>query len=314
MKSHPFFSICIPVYKNTDYLKRLLDSVLSQTFSDFEIVITDDSPDDVVQSFLQEHFPDMGIRYFRNAHALGTPENWNEGIRQANGEWIKLMHDDDWFTSDRALEVFFNHIQQKPTGRFFFSAFQNVHSSNQTCEVVRMTSMDLRMLKWNELHLFKKVYVGNPSCTVVKKDVGLLYHKQYKFVVDFEYYIRVIRQTGSWHYIDDVLLNVGFNDEQVTVYTKYNPAVQVPENHALVRQFGQNILNNFFVFDYYWRMYRNVGIRSLEQAAKYDSGVVPTKLGRMIHFQSVIPVSVLKMGPVSKILMACCYAAQRLGL
>jgi len=314
MKNNLFFSICIPVYKNTDYLKRLLDSVFSQTFLDFEIVITDDSPDDVVQAFLQLHFSDRGIRYFRNAQALGTPENWNEGIRQAKGEWIKLMHDDDWFTNNRALEIFSNHIQQNPACRFFFSAFQNVHSQSGKCEVVRMNNMDKRMLSWNELHLFKKVYVGNPSCTVVKKDVGLMYDKQYKFVVDFEYYIRVIRQTGSWHYIDDVLLNIGFNDDQVTGYTKYNPEVQVPENHELVRQFGQNILNNVFVFDYYWRMYRNVGVRSLAQASQYDSGVVPTKLAQMIKFQSIIPVSILKIGVCSKILMACCYAIQRFGL
>ena len=93
----PFFSICIPVYKNVDYLKRLLETIFIQTFTDFEVVITDDSPDNVIFEFIQNYYPGKNIRYFKNKYALGTPENWNECIRKANGSWIKMMHDDDWF-------------------------------------------------------------------------------------------------------------------------------------------------------------------------------------------------------------------------
>ena len=51
----PFFSICIPAYKNTDYLKRLLDSISIQTFRDFEVIITDDSPDETVSTFINNY-------------------------------------------------------------------------------------------------------------------------------------------------------------------------------------------------------------------------------------------------------------------
>ena len=46
------------------------------------------------------------IRYFKNADQLGTPENWNEGLRKASGDWIKIMHDDDWFTGPESLHIF----------------------------------------------------------------------------------------------------------------------------------------------------------------------------------------------------------------
>ena len=54
----------------------------------------------------------LHLRYFKNEQPLGTPENWNEAIRNANGAWIKIMHNDDWFATDNALQVFYNKIQQ----------------------------------------------------------------------------------------------------------------------------------------------------------------------------------------------------------
>lgn len=311
MSHQPFFSICIPAYKNIGHLQRLLESVWAQTFKDFEIVITDDTPNDSVQQWCMQHPKASGIRYFKNESALGTPENWNESIRQARGQWIKLMHNDDWLPSPEALEIFARHIHQHPHVSFFFSAFQNVHSSTGIAQVVRMNDIDTRRLKASELNLFHKVYVGNPSCTVVKRCLNLCYDARYKFVVDFEYYIRLIRHTRQWHYIDEVLLSIGFHDEQVTVYTKYNPAVQVPENHDLLREFGPDILKNVLVYDYYWRMYRNTGIRSVAQAAAYDHASIPDQLQRLIRFQAFIPFRLLKMGVFSKLLMAISYLVNR---
>src|ERR1044072_4054338 len=97
MRKEIFISICIPAYKNVDFLKRLLDSIAIQTYSNYEIIICDDSPDESVAEFIKSRSVLKNIRYHRNVSSLGTPENWNECIRRANGEWIKIMHDDDWF-------------------------------------------------------------------------------------------------------------------------------------------------------------------------------------------------------------------------
>ena len=66
------------------------------------------------------------------------------------------------------------------------------------------------MLKRSPLNLFKKQYVGNPSCTLIKRDIGLFYDNNFKWVVDFEYYIAGFKKTiKSFFYIDQVLVNVG---------------------------------------------------------------------------------------------------------
>src|ERR1043166_5570237 len=108
----PTFSICIPAYKRVNFLKRLLDSIAAQSFKDFEVIITDDSPGNEVYD-LTEHYKDnFTILYLKNPATLGTPANWNEAISHARGEWIKLMHDDDWFSSSESLAIFAEHAHE----------------------------------------------------------------------------------------------------------------------------------------------------------------------------------------------------------
>jgi glycosyltransferase involved in cell wall biosynthesis len=310
-KTIPLISICIPAYKNIVHLERLLVSIAKQTFTNYEVIITDDTPDETIKLFLDKYTDIQNLCYFRNDPTLGTPENWNEAIRKSNGTWIKLMHSDDWFATEDALEKFYQASQQNPECFFFFSAFQNVVEETGAKQVVRCNAFDLFVLKLNPLHLFRRVYVGNPSCTFIKKDVGLLYDKQFKFVVDFEYYIRSFWKLKLWHYIDDVLLNIGFHNEQVTKYTFLNPAVQIPENYDMLQKLGTRILRNLLVYDYYWRMHRNLKVRSLNDVAAYYSKPVHPFIKRMILFQSKIPQGLLSIGIVSKTLMLLHYVTSR---
>src|SRR5947208_1047223 len=107
MPGNASISICIPTYQRIDFLKRLLNSISNQTFKDFEVIVTDDSPGDEVAKLCQQ-YPQLNLQYFKNDPALGTPANWNRAVSKANGEWIKLIHDDDWFATENALELFCN--------------------------------------------------------------------------------------------------------------------------------------------------------------------------------------------------------------
>lgn len=313
MKSAPLISICIPAYKQVDYLRRLLDSVSTQTFKGFEVVITDDSPDNSVRILLKEYNSIPNLFYYKNEQPLGTPENWNEAIRKASGSWIKLMHNDDWFATNDALKRFFNAVQQNPNTDFLYSAFQNIETNSGKKEVVKMSAVDTAFLNSNPYHLLKKVYIGNPSCTLVRNGLDIFYDKRYKFIVDFEYYIRLIQQTGAPVYIDEILINVGLHDEQVTTYTKYNPEVQIPENITFLNEQKKDILKNLVVFDYYWRLMRNLKIDSEEKLMSYLGDTKPKpSIISMVQFQKKIPASLLKIGIVSKFFMTIAYCKRNI--
>lgn len=300
-------SICIPTYRNLEFLERLLVSIAQQSFRDFEVIITDDTPDNSVQQVAERFSNQLPIRYFRNNPSLGTPENWNESIRKAQGHWIKLMHNDDWFASPDALQHFYQATKDNPDCKFFFAAFQNIEEETGRVEVVKCTSLDLFFLRLSPLHLFKRVYVGNPSCTLVHRDVAELYDRRFKFVVDFEYYIRCIRKLKKYNYLDAVLLNIGFHADQVTKHTFEVPSVQVPENLLLIELMGLRILRNPFVFDYYWRLFRNMSITRVGQVEEFWKGEIPGVIKGIVRFQSSVPKKILKVGVFSKMLMSLRY-------
>lgn len=313
MSQIPLISICIPAFKRIEFLKRLLDSIASQSFRDFEVVITDDSPGDEVQLLCEQYKSSFDLHYFRNQSSLGTPENWNQAIRNSKGEWIKIMHDDDWFVHNECLQEFYNAVEKNPNADFFFCAYNNVDLGSGKKENVFCAKQDLQILKHSYLHLLKKNYVGNPSCTLIRRN-GLFYDSRLKFVVDFDYYMQCFRAGMEWYYIDKVLLNVGINEEQVTKYTFLVPEIQIPENHLLLKKFGTGILKNIFVYDYFWRMYRNLGIHSLDKLKEYTEEDPDASLRQMIQFQNKIPSTWLRVGLISKGLMFLNYLRNLLRL
>ncbi|PZF73209.1 glycosyltransferase family 2 protein [Taibaiella soli] len=300
----PLISICVPAYKRPHYLKRLLDSITIQTFKNFEIILTDDSDTDIVIETIKP-YNNLPIKYFRNTPALGTPENWNAAISRAESEWIKIMHDDDWFSGPDSLQEFADAIQQHPGSSFFFSAYTNIfEDQNNRLEQIRLKPADEKSLKDNLLYLFRMNYIGNPSCTLYRKN-ELRYDKTFAWVVDFEFYIRYLTATGNkFTYIDKSLVNVGMNASQVTKSTFRVSKVEVPENHTMLTNFGFKSLKNIYVYDYFWRMYRNLKIRDMAQIAENGyNGPVPPALESMIAWQKKFPLSLLRFGPFSKSLM-----------
>lgn len=92
----PRFSLTIPAYKSA-FLHEAIDSCLSQTYADFELIIVDDaSPEDI--KGIVDRFDDQRIRYYRNEKncgAIDVVDNWNICLSYARGEYIICMGDDD---------------------------------------------------------------------------------------------------------------------------------------------------------------------------------------------------------------------------
>lgn len=307
MKESLLISICIPAYKRVEFLKRLLDSIAIQNFKQYEVIITDDSPDDSVKNFVATYSGIETMHYFRNANTLGTPENWNESIRKANGTWIKLMHDDDWFANENSLGEFMDAIAKSKGCSFIFCAHNNVDVSSHKNVPVYLGFIGKFLLRQSPLNLMKRQYVGAPSNTLIRKDIGLLYDRRFKWVVDFEYYIRCLRKTNCYYYIDKILVNIGINQDQVTQYTFRRPEIEIPENHLMIEKLGYNILRNIFVYDYYWRMYRNLQITNIKMIREYYERPVHPLLEQMIRVQNIIGSKLLRAGIISKIFMAINY-------
>lgn len=100
----PWVSFCMSTYKRPDFLKKTLYSILRQTFSDFEIVISDNDPENSAEPVVKE-INDPRIRYFSNGGNLGMIKSFNKSIERSSADYIVMITDDDPVYID-ALETF----------------------------------------------------------------------------------------------------------------------------------------------------------------------------------------------------------------
>jgi glycosyltransferase involved in cell wall biosynthesis len=104
MSRPPRVSVVVPSYQNADFIAETVDSVLAQTYDDFELVVSDHSSDDGTWEILQRYAANPRVRLFREPSGGGAPRNWNSVTARARGELVKLVCGDDLLTPD-CLEV-----------------------------------------------------------------------------------------------------------------------------------------------------------------------------------------------------------------
>jgi len=94
-RSVPRVSVVVPSYNNADFIEATMDSILGQTFEDFELVVADHSSQDGTWERLQPYRTDPRVRLLRTSAGGGAPRNWEQVTAAARGELVKLVCGDD---------------------------------------------------------------------------------------------------------------------------------------------------------------------------------------------------------------------------
>ncbi|MGH7773523.1 MAG: glycosyltransferase family 2 protein [Candidatus Binatia bacterium] len=101
----PFVSVVIPTHNRAPLLSRAINSVLVQTFSDYEIIVVDDGSTDHTREII-EQFRGARMRYVRLERNCGASRARNVGIQAAQGEWVAFLDsDDEWLPRKLELQV-----------------------------------------------------------------------------------------------------------------------------------------------------------------------------------------------------------------
>ena len=95
----PRVTVAIPVYNGANFIAEAIDSVLCQSFTDFELLIVDNASTDGTQAICRKYATkDSRVRYIRNPVNLGASANYNRGHELARGEFLKWLAHDDWIS------------------------------------------------------------------------------------------------------------------------------------------------------------------------------------------------------------------------
>lgn len=297
-------SICIPAYENLPFLKRLLDSILIQDYPEIEIIISDDSAGEDIKNAIALYADKLAVKYFKNTPALKTPANWNQALDKASGDLLMLIHQDDWLNSTDAISTYVKVFEQNPQIDFAFCRSMAFNKDNAAAMLAHNRKI-LEKLSVHPESLLLGNVIGPPSNVMLRKKVSLRYVVPFIWLVDVEYYIRLIQKGYKYYFIDEPLISVGVHDQQTTAFVHQNKEIILKEHLLLAIEQGSALFSDLRIYDLYWRILRNYGIRSIDQLKVLGIAVdkMPIQLKQLLNFQRKFPVSVLKNGVASKVLM-----------
>jgi glycosyltransferase involved in cell wall biosynthesis len=131
MSAIPPVSVCLVTYNRAQRLPKTIDSLLAQSFADFEFIISDDCSTDETQEICQEYVRrDPRIRYRRNERNLGMPGNLNVSLQAASGSYLANLHDGDVYRSD-LIARWRAALDAELTAGFVFNAYRAVHDDGR---------------------------------------------------------------------------------------------------------------------------------------------------------------------------------------
>jgi glycosyltransferase involved in cell wall biosynthesis len=90
----PKVTVCMPVFNGSEYIAEAIESVLAQTYRDFQLIVSDNCSSDDTGAIVQR-FDDPRIRYSKNATNLGLIGNMNRCLELATGDYLCIFHHDD---------------------------------------------------------------------------------------------------------------------------------------------------------------------------------------------------------------------------
>ncbi len=195
----PSFSVVIPTHGNLGYFSQALDSLKNQLYRDFEIVVSDDTPQRRERKRIQRMLRKLNsetlldVRYIFTKASLGQSKNMNQGLSHIRGTWVRILHDDD-LLSPSVLRDEYNLIQR------YVNAIALFHDPIPFRKKIDYSVVDssFRVLEWSALttiqtHLHRRCPV--PSSLVFRSD---LMDKIGKFdpslcrAVDWDFWRRIV--------------------------------------------------------------------------------------------------------------------------
>ncbi len=243
----PTFSILLPVYNGEKFLSDAIDSVLSQTYKDFELLISDDCSVDSTASILAQYeSKDARVKIWRNPKQLGLFGNYNACLNKATGKFVKPFAQDDLFLPD-TLQLLHQAFLDNPNVSIVSGVREIIDESGETTDFLRNCKSDKlfdydEVLRDNLLTLQNKI--GEPSAVAFKNDKSTeggfdenLYH-----LGDIDFWIRLAKN-GGYFYLNKIVCK--FRHHSGSTTTKNAKGLRFALDMLKLGDKYRNELNNF---------------------------------------------------------------------
>ena len=235
---NPKISIAIPTYINNElqlsYLRYSFDKILEQTFKNFEVVISDNSLNTFVENLCNEYSDYFSIIYFKNLDKVGMSQNSNSSMKLCKGDYIKILHYDDFLFSNKSLELIVNSLDNSDN-YWLVNGFNHTHDA--------VSFFDPRVPKYTKYSLIGNNLLGCPSNVSIRNIDVPDYDPNLHMSMDVEWYHRIRMSHGMPIIIDDVLTTSRIHNNSTTSKINLDFVIETEEGSWENVQSEINYLN-----------------------------------------------------------------------
>ena len=284
----PKVSVLIPTYNYAGYLAEAIESVLSQSYADFELLIIDDhSTDDTKEVVSRYAGKDERILFKVNPHNVGMVENWNLCLGQAKGEYVKYLFGDDLLWSADALRLMVEALDKAPGVSLVASARRIIDSAGKPIAIWTHFPDTSRMdggLVINRCLREQKNLVGEPSAVLFRKgSCKEGFNSKFLHIVDMEFWFRLLEK-GGFAYINRPLAAFRRHNAQRSKSNGGNPLI-LRDTERLLKEYVLSadkkyveltrFRKSYLLYDYnyqIWKLHRQGVLKRSEARGRIAAG------------------------------------------
>ncbi len=252
-KGEPLVTVTIPMYNNERFIRQTIESILSQTYSNFELLVYDDNSSDC--SFeIACSFRDPRIRVVKNKRNLGPEGNWNRAVRDVSGKYVKLICGDDILYPE-CLEKQVAVLEKDSRKRISLVCSQRTIIDPDGKPIIKKINL-VEKGRHNPTDIIRKIIrmgtniLGEPVCGLYP--AALLpftngYSARVPYTIDLDFWMQLLK-LGELHMIDEPLCAFRISDESWSSRIgdmRYHQFIEFMEQTASEKTFEVTDLDMF---------------------------------------------------------------------
>lgn len=195
----PLVSIILSTYNWEKYIKESIDSVLSQSYTFFELIIINDASQDAVESIIKDYQKiDSRVIYIKNTENLWLTKSLNKWIKAANGKYIARIDDDDIWIDIKKLQAQVNFMEKNLDYWLCWTSRINIDAS--------WTELSQSNIRESDEDIRKNILKSNQfthSSVIIRKSILDLvwwyYNEVFNWAEDYELWLRIWRISKLWN-------------------------------------------------------------------------------------------------------------------
>ena len=221
MKINPKVSVVIPNYNYARFIGEAIESVLNQTYLDFELIIVDNNSTDNTEEVVKKYLNDERVQFVKNVRNIGMVPNFNKCLELAKGEYIKFLLSDDIFHPD-LLTDFVNILDTHPGVCLVTSDSESfgVEQKQRTSPYKHLQKGEFIIRE--SIKDGKGNFIGEPTTVMFRASALKVgnFNEAYSCLNDLDFWLRQLT-TGDCYFIPKTLSYFRVHDEQASYVRNY---------------------------------------------------------------------------------------------